>query len=211
MTEGAGSLLGIALGLGLGARHALEPDHLAAVSGLAAEAPGPRRGMLVGALWGAGHTAALLACGLAVAVAAAEIPAAVARAFELLVAAMLIVLGGRAVYRAAREPGREPRALALHRHRPLAVGAVHGLAGSGALTALVMAELPTMPARLLFMALFGVGSIAAMSVVSGLAGVPLARLGRRPALARAVFATAGAASAALGVTWGWIAVARMLG
>ena len=68
-------LVGVALGLGLGARHALEPDHLAAVSVLAADRPSARRGALIGALWGAGHTVSLLACGLGVALAAEQIPA----------------------------------------------------------------------------------------------------------------------------------------
>jgi hypothetical protein len=72
---GPAPLIGIALGIGLGARHALEPDHLAAVSVLAADGPNARRGALIGALWGAGHTLSLLACGGTAAVAAAAIPA----------------------------------------------------------------------------------------------------------------------------------------
>ena len=93
-------LLGVALGLGVGARHALEPDHLAAVSVLAADRPGARRGLLIGALWGAGHSLSLLACGLVVAIAAAQIPPRLVDLFEIVVAAMLIGLGGRAVLRA---------------------------------------------------------------------------------------------------------------
>src|SRR4051794_29895943 len=99
---GAASLTAIALGIGLGARHAFEPDHLAAVSVLAADGPSAKRGALIGALWGAGHTLSLLACGLAVAIAAARIPARLTDVFEVAVAAMLIVLGGRAVYQALR-------------------------------------------------------------------------------------------------------------
>jgi len=68
---GSTSLVAALLGVGLGARHALEPDHLAAVSVLTADGPSARRGMLVGALWGVGHALALLACGVVVACAAA--------------------------------------------------------------------------------------------------------------------------------------------
>ncbi|HEY7371865.1 MAG TPA: high frequency lysogenization protein HflD, partial [Polyangia bacterium] len=203
---GQGVLMGIALGLGLGARHALEPDHLAAVSVLAADRPGARRGLLIGALWGAGHTLSLLACGLAVAIAAVRIPPWLTELLEIAVAAVLIALGVRALRRASGARSRtardEPaagdarrlapagghahvhvarRALAL---RPLLVGAVHGLAGSGALVALATAALPTAAARLAFIGLFGFGSIAAMSAISGLAGWPLARIARRPAAAR---------------------------
>src|SRR4029078_7745648 len=86
---GTGSLVGVLLGIALGARHAFEPDHLAAVSVLAADGPSARRGALIGALWGAGHTLSLLACGLAVAVAATQIPPGLSDGFELAVAAML--------------------------------------------------------------------------------------------------------------------------
>src|SRR6188768_3430621 len=141
----------------MGARHALDPDHLAAVSVLAADAPGARRGALLGAMWGLGHAIALLATGLVVAALAADLPPALCDAFELVVAVMLVILGGRAVQRAFRDGDRGPSMLHAHRGvahvhpglgthvhmakralalRPLIVGVVHGLAGSGALTAL---------------------------------------------------------------------------
>lgn len=210
-------LLGIALGLGLGARHALEPDHLAAVSVLAADRPGPRRGLLIGALWGAGHTLSLLACGLTVAIAAAPIPSALADLFEIAVAAMLVVLGGRAVLR-ARRPERNNARVPVHDHaapprpamRPVIVGAVHGLAGSGALVALTTAAQPTAAARVAFIGLFGFGSIAAMSAISALAGWPLARLARRPALATLLLGVAGLLSVVLGILWALIPVQHLL-
>src|SRR5262245_61637888 len=167
----------------MGMRHALDPDHLAAVSVLAADAPSARRGALLGALWGIGHAAALLGTGLVLAALAAELPAALGDAFELAVAVMLIVLGGRAVARAARATGDGPMRLhaharLAHRHagpsahvhvarrtlalRPLAVGVVHGLAGSGALTALVLARLPSPHMRFAYLALFSAGSIVGM-------------------------------------------------
>ena len=137
---GESGLIGVALGMGLGARHALEPDHLAAVSVLAADCPGARRGLLVGALWGVGHTLSLLACGLAVSIAAAQIPAGLTELFEIAVAAMLI-----RSWRARHPSSGRSRAATCTSYaaarpamRPLIVGAVHGLAGSGALMALVM-------------------------------------------------------------------------
>ncbi len=208
---GTGSLAGVLLGIALGARHAFEPDHLAAVSVLAADGPSAKRGALVGALWGAGHTLSLLACGLAAAVVAARIPSRLTDAFELAVAAMLIALGGRAVLR-ARPPRHvhvttPPRVRAM---RPVLVGAVHGLAGSGALVALATAALPTPGAQVTFLALFGAGSIAAMSVVSGLAGWPLARLARRPIAGRFLLRAAGTMSVVLGILWALIPVQHLL-
>jgi len=205
---GTGSLVGVLLGIALGARHAFEPDHLAAVSVLAADGPSARRGALIGALWGAGHTLSLLACGLVVAVAATQIPPGLSDGFELAVAAMLMVLGGRAMYRARRAPHVH---VVGHRRamRPLIVGAVHGLAGSGALTALVMTRLPSTAERLSFMLLFGLGSVAAMSAISGAAGWPLARLARSPSASRFLSVIAGTMSVALGIGWAWIAARRL--
>ncbi|HXU01652.1 MAG TPA: hypothetical protein VN903_11705 [Polyangia bacterium] len=225
-----GSFAGLLLGLVMGARHALDPDHLAAVSVLASDRPGARRGALLGALWGIGHALALLGTGLVLAAIAAELPAALTDAFELAVAAMLILLGGRAVHRALRSAGDgTPRLHAhgdgSHRHagppahvhlarrtlalRPLAVGVIHGLAGSGALTALVLARLPSPHLRLVYLALFSAGSIAGMCVLSGLAGWPLARVARNPRAARVLLGTVGAASAALGVISGWPIAGRL--
>ena len=214
----------------MGARHALDPDHLAAVSVLAGDAPGARRGALLGAMWGLGHAIALLGTGLVLAALASDLPPALCDAFELVVAVMLVVLGGRAVRRAFRDGDRGPSMLHAHRGvahlhprmgahvhvakralalRPLIVGLIHGLAGSGALTALVLARMPSTPLRLAYIALFGVGSVVGMSALSGLAGWPLARLARRPSASRLLFGTVGAATAVMGLAWGWPAIDRL--
>jgi hypothetical protein len=224
-------LVGLLVGAAMGARHALDPDHLAAVSVLATDAPGARRGALLGALWGVGHAAALLGTGLVLAALAAELPAWLCDAFELAVAVMLFVLGARAIARAVRDPADGP--IRLHAHarlshqhagptahvhvarrtfalRPLLIGVVHGLAGSGALTALVLARLPSAPLRLAYLVLFSAGSIIGMCVLSGLAGWPLARVARHPRAARLLLGTVGAASAVLGVIWGLPVAGRLL-
>jgi len=221
-SSGLGSLLGV--------RHALEPDHLAAVSTLVAQERSGYKAAWLGACWGAGHTLMLLVVGAALVVLRAEMPAAVASAFELLVAVMLIVLGLRAIYLAAREgPSGAVHAHhhghVVHTHRgapahihigawtlarrPLLIGAVHGLAGSGALTALVLATLPSTGARLAYMLVFGLGSTLGMAALSGILGWPLARVGRHRALARALSLVVGCVSIGLGVAWGYPLVARL--
>jgi ABC-type nickel/cobalt efflux system permease component RcnA len=112
-----GTLVGLLLGLAMGARHALDPDHLAAVSVLAADAPGARRGALLGALWGLGHAAALLGTGVVLAALAARVPPTLCDAFELGVAAMLILLGARAVRRAVRDGAAGPQRVTRTRKR----------------------------------------------------------------------------------------------
>jgi ABC-type nickel/cobalt efflux system permease component RcnA len=221
---------GVLLGLVVGVRHAFEPDHLAAVSTLVTDARGAKRGALLGAVWGIGHTLAVVAVGLVLIAAGALVPASVERGFELAVAFMLIGLGVRAIVRAARDGQRG--AVSQHSHgpahgsghrrhahpapegghvhvgrstlawRPLAIGVIHGLAGSGGLTALVFAELPSDGARILYMVLFGAGSVAGMALASGLAGMSLARVARAPETMRRVGALAGALSIIVGVAWG---------
>ena len=225
------ALTGLLLGLALGVRHAFEPDHLAAVSTLMVDGRGGARGALLGAFWGVGHTVSLLLVGLVLALLGAQLPERLADLFELGVAFMLLGLGARALWRALRlgsEGEQRPHLHGKDQHlhagqsdhlhlwrwtlarRPLLVGLVHGLAGSGALTALAFATLPTLPARLLYIALFGLGSIAGMSLLSGLAGLPLSRLGRSPRFLRALTATTGAVSTVLGLVWGYPIAGRLL-
>ena len=213
------TLTGWLLGLMLGMRHALEPDHLTAVSTLVAENRDSRRGVLLGACWGLGHTLALLAVGLLLAALHTRMPGRIGALFELGVALMLIVLGIRSVARGLREgaAGTEHHhahggsshvhAGPLHHvhvkrwtfaRRSLLIGLVHGLAGSGALTAFVLAEMPTLTGRLVYIALFGIGSMMGMAMLSGLVGWPVAKLARRPGVARAFLLTAGTVSAVLG-------------
>lgn len=228
--SGAGS--GAGLGLLLGMRHALEPDHLMAVSALLVEQRSPRHGALLGAAWGLGHTAALLCAALVLSLMQVHLPAGLAEGFELLVALMLILLGFVTLRRALQK-GREGPA-ALHQHRalrhvhrgpaghvhlgpwtlagrPLLIGMVHGLAGSGALTTLVLAQLGTVTGRLVYVTLFGLGSLVGMALLSGLVGLPLARLTRSPRLSRALAVLAGVGSVGLGVAWGLPCAARWLG
>src|SRR5262249_48054463 len=147
------------------------------------------RAALLGVCWGLGHTLSLVIVGAILVFLRAEMPARVADLFELAVAVMLIGLGLRAIYLAARQGPAGPvhvhhhgRRLPVHpgapahihigawtlARRPLLVGAVHGLAGSGALTALVLATLPTATERLIYMAVFGLGSTLGMAALSGL-------------------------------------------
>ena len=223
-SSGLGSLLGM--------RHALEPDHLAAVATLVTGERSGYKAAFLGVCWGLGHTFALIAAGTVLVILRAEMPVRAADAFEFCVALMLIGLGLRAIYLAARQGAAGPAHIHHHGHtvhvhegapahvhigtwtlarRPLLVGAVHGLAGSGALTALVLATLPTTAARLTYMVVFGLGSTLGMAALSGLLGWPLARAGQHRGLARALSLAVGCASTMLGVVWGYPLVGRVLG
>jgi hypothetical protein len=225
-------IVGYLLGLLHGMRHALEPDHVAAVSTVIAEQRSARASVRFALAWGAGHGLTLLVVGGLLFAFRQEMPAGLSDAFELAVAVMLVGLGVRALFLAARAATVGP--LAPHRHgdlehvhpeaaehihvrgwalarRPLAIGLMHGLAGSGALAAMVMARLPTAGAGLAFMALYGVGAMCGMAALAGVAGVPLARLVRLPNVPAALMAATGAFSMALGGFWGWPLVGRFFG
>lgn len=206
-SAGFGSLLGI--------RHALEPDHLAAVSTLMTGERSSAKAAWLGACWGLGHTLTLFAAGALLVVFRTDMPALASQAFELCVVLMLVGFGVRAIYQGAyggptgpthshAKPGTSKpihnRRWTLAR-RPLIVGAVHGLAGSGALTALVVATLPSTVTRLSYLALFGIGSTVGMAALSGLLGWPLARLGGHGATVRSLSLAVGAVSTGLGLFW----------
>lgn len=207
----ASTAIGILLGLLVGLRHSFEPDHLTAVSTLVGETRDLRGGAMLGALWGIGHTLALVAVGAILLGVGASLPQRAAVIFELCVAGMLLVLGARAIvvalraaanhrthWHAAQDPRHPVRTLSW---RPLVVGLVHGLAGSGALTAIAFAELPGTGARLIYIMLFGLGSIAGMALASGAAGVTLRVLARSGGARRGLGLATGALSITVGVMW----------
>ena len=218
------------VGFVLGLRHALDPDHVVAVTTLASQKIGLRRTSLVGAFWGLGHALSLGAVGGVILALRLTVPPAVSHALESLVAVMLIVLGTLALRRALRwklhahphehdgathvhfhaHRREETPAVHLHPHplqgglRPFLVGLVHGLAGSAGLALLALTAAPTLRAGLAYLVIFGLGSIAGMLILSALLSVPLAYVeARYSALHRAVQVAAGAVSVAFGLYLLW--------
>src|SRR5262245_42539241 len=92
----------LGLGFALGVRHALDPDHLVAVSTIVSRNKSVARSSLAGALWGVGHTASLLICGNIVLALRLNIPEGFAATAERAVAVMLVLLGVHALWRAIR-------------------------------------------------------------------------------------------------------------
>ena len=203
-------------------RHAFEPDHLAAVSTLITGERSSAGAAWLGACWGLGHTLTLLTVGTVLVALQAEMPAFATEAFAFCVVSMLVGFGVRAIYQGTCRVSTGSK----HSHgkrgtlgpaqlrrwtfaRPLVMGAVHGLAGSGALTALVMATLPSTAMRLSYLALFGVGSTVGMVALSGLLGWPIARVGGHRAVARTLSVAVGCVSTVLGLFWGYPVVRRL--
>jgi ABC-type nickel/cobalt efflux system permease component RcnA len=181
----------LAIGGLLGFRHAFEPDHLAAVSTLATR-PSARlwSAARLGLAWGLGHTVTVGAVALLIIALGIRLPDRFWPAAELLVAALLVLLGTLVIWRYVRgrwhmhvhtHPAAGPH-FHLHSHgtdaahghahavvdarRSLGFGIAHGLAGSGAIAALLVAVTPDATTRLVYFAAFGVGTIIGMLSVS---------------------------------------------
>lgn len=226
-TTVTGALL---LGFLLGLKHAVDPDHLVAVSTIVSEHRSIARSSLVGTLWGLGHTASLLGVGLIVILLKAPIPTSVASIMEMAVAVMLVILGAGVARRAARRPsftvhshvhsheeGTQHSHLHVHSEadhghnhypfkigrKPFVVGLVHGAAGSAALTLLVLTTIPSAAAGLAYIALFGIGSVGGMLLMSAVVGLPFAvTAGRLSKLNVAVRMIAGLSSVVFGLALG---------
>ena len=96
----AGMLALLGLGLVFGLKHATEVDHVVAVSTIVSRHRNVLLSALVGALWGVGHTAALLLTGVVVLVLRVAIPDKVSNWLEFAVALMILALGASALWRA---------------------------------------------------------------------------------------------------------------
>ena len=201
----------LSIGLLFGLKHATEVDHVVAISTIVSRHQNVFRSAIVGALWGAGHTASLLVMATIVLSLRIAIPERVSNWLEFGVALMIIGLGISALWRVSRtnskahihqhshdglshthvhfhenENKHQPNSHAAHSHavsrigwKPVLVGMLHGLAGSGALTLLVLTQISSSWLGFLYVATFGFGSIAGMLLMSGLIGLPFAFTSRK--------------------------------
>lgn len=193
----------ITLGFLMGLQHAFEADHIAAVASLCSSRTGLWRLVRQGAVWGIGHALSLSLFGGAVYLLKLSLTEQLSGILEFAVGAMLVYLGGRILYRMIHDRihfhvhrhGNGSAHFHAHSHlgdvrdhkrsrhehlhfgnpwrRSLAVGMMHGLAGSAALVALTASTAGTPTLGILFMVLFGVGSIFGMAAFSAALAVPL--------------------------------------
>jgi high-affinity nickel-transport protein len=195
------------LGFFLGVRHATDADHVVAVSTIVGREPSRRGALWIGAAWGVGHTATILAVGGAIVIFHLVIPARLGLSMELTVAVMLVVLGllnlRSAVQRLDEVTGHadHPPLLSGSRYlRPLVVGVLHGLAGSAAIALLVLGTVREPLWGFLYLGLFGVGTVLGMMLLTTAMSVPLAHASRRfAAFDRLLARTTGVLSLAFGL------------
>jgi hypothetical protein len=181
MTVVSGDSL-VALGFVLGLRHATEADHLAAISTIVTERRSLMSSLVIGGLWGCGHTLALLIAGVGVLLLRYPMTDRMSHGFELCVGIMLVLLGVnvlRTVMHRRASKSHVHTTVASHSRsdawlvaRPLLVGTVHGLAGSAPLLLLTLTVGVSPLAAFTYIAVFGVGSIMGMAIMSVLLSVP---------------------------------------
>ncbi len=182
-------------------RHALEADHLAAVAAISTKEHSLRASIKHGAIWGLGHTSTLFLFGSIVIFMNAVISEKMADRLEFAVGIMLILLGLDVLRRIIKErihyhthrhqnteahfhahshSGEKEHTQSEHQHshekcpyRTLFIGFMHGLAGSAALILLTLDTIESVPLSMVYILLFGVGSIAGMAILSIVIAIPL--------------------------------------
>jgi sulfite exporter TauE/SafE len=211
------------IGFVLGLQHAVEADHLAAVSTIVSEKKNLFTASIVGGLWGVGHTISLFTVGLLVIFLKLQISSSVEAKLEAVVGAMLVILGVNAFrklfaskevhahvhehgghihthFHAHNDPAKEK---SHHRLSPrsILIGMVHGLAGSAALMLLVVPTIAAPYIAILYILIFGIGSIGGMMAMSFLIGLPFHFTANRfEFLNKGIRLCAGIFSLGLGVT-----------
>lgn len=197
-----------ALGFFLGMRHATDPDHIVAVTTIVARQRTIRSAALTGAVWALGHTFTILVVGGAIILFGWVIPPRVGLSMELSVAAMLVILGIMNLKSAANAlevagQTHQPHGVSLGSSRfgkPLIVGVVHGLAGSAAIALLVLTVIGRSSWSLVYLLIFGLGTIVGMMLVTAAIGVPFAAAGDKAArLQRTLRVASGVVSLAFGL------------
>lgn len=154
------------LGFVLGMRHALDPDHVVAVTTIVSREGSLRRAQWIGAMWGIGHSATVILVGGAIALFKVVVPPNLVLGLEFCVALMLIGLGIANVMWRPREKQ------SLGTVRPLTVGFIHGLAGSAFIAMLISTALPTPMLAGWYLLLFGLGTIVGMMLTTSAIALP---------------------------------------
>ena len=194
-------------GMLVGMQHALEADHLAAVAAMSARRSSRRQLVLRGAYWGLGHTVALFAICGAVILLGLAMTQRLEALLEFCVGVMIVLLGVNVLFTLRRrrihfhvhehdgerhvhghahagEAAGHDASRHAHVHpsggflKALAVGLMHGAAGSGALLVLIVAVSHSAVTALFYVLSFGLGSVVGMAALSFVASYPLKALER---------------------------------
>jgi sulfite exporter TauE/SafE len=222
ITDMEASLLSVlAVAFVLGIKHAIEPDHVIAVSTVATQTKRLGNASLAGLFWGIGHTATLFVVGMVFLLVKNGIPEKVAMSLEFLVGIMLVYLGVTSLR------SRKKRHIQVHEHehdgelhknafshvqsesrkhlqrvsygKSLLIGLVHGLAGSAALVLWTMAAVNSVWEGGLYILVFGAGTIIGMLLTTTIIGIPFVISAKNAGISRVLTQLTGGISAVFGL------------
>lgn len=220
-------VVALMLGLLLGARHSLDPDHVVAVSTMVSEYRNPFKAIWIGVSWGLGHTTTLFIVGLIVIGLRVTIPENIALLLELIVGVMLIILGLQVFWAFRKKkvhlhPHDHDSGQHYHFHshaevsdhaahhklsflgkpsfrlKSYLVGTVHGVAGSAALMLIALSAIDSPWTGILYIVLFGLGSIVSMGIMTIFLAVPFSTSARFPTFNRLIQMASGTFSIIFG-------------
>lgn len=179
----------------LGCTHALEPDHMAAVTAFAVRKPLPGAALSFGVRWAAGHGLILLLAGVLLMTVGLAIPSSAIPWLDRMAGFALILLGVSTALLTAR--------LHEHAHAPTAVGALHGLAGAAPSIALLqVARLDSIVQGMGYLFSFALGTALGMGLYAIFSGFLLRRASARSlGVARALSRATGLSTVIVGVIW----------
>ncbi len=218
----------------LGAIHAVEVDHMVAVSVFAGLKPKMRAAASYGARWGIGHALVVVFVGGVIALLNIKVPDSIVAYGETLVGIALIALGFWALQRGKRFHAHLPEEhdhsdhshhghlhahpvaaesdshhhahqhnpKQHHQHLPTALGALHGLAGSAPVLALIpVTLLASFNQVVIYLLLFSLGTTLAMTIYAALAAAAVQGLGLSKVHVRRLTMSIAIATIVVGVWW----------
>ncbi|WP_224998890.1 urease accessory protein [Cesiribacter sp. SM1] len=151
----------------VGMGHAFEADHLIAMSAIVNKRDSMLLAARDGLYWGLGHTTTIVVVGAVIMLSKTLVFNS--GYFEAAIGVMLILVGILRLSSNKKQrysPGRSKYSYAYM------IGLAHGLAGSGALVLLVMSEIADVYLGILYLLIFGIGSIAGMLIAASLFSIP---------------------------------------
>lgn len=190
----------LSLAFPIGMVHALDADHVAAVSGMVNHRNGILNSILFCLNWAIGHSVTLIVIGMLVFISSITIPASFSGYAEFMVGLMLILIGigvardivKKDLHIHFHEHENKPRHAHWHshqkdtkhehghHHRAVLIGVLHGAAGYAPLIAIIPVAASQSPwVAIAYLLVFGAGVFVAMLFVGGLLGVMFKRLNNR--------------------------------
>ena len=187
----------LAIGFLLGIKHAIEPDHVIAVSTIASKSRKLWDASLAGVFWGIGHTVTLFTIGIILILMKDDISHKWSMSLEFLVGIMLVYLGitsflssrknkQHAHLQEEHSENDQLNKRELSYFKSLFIGFVHGLAGSAAMVLLTMSAVDSVWQGSLYILIFGVGTTIGMLVFTTILGIPFVLSKKRFTLSRSL-------------------------